>query len=396
MQTQICLLSGELMPNLIGILHQRPDVVAPIVTAQTDHQVAALQRALDAAGARLRFAEPRRVNAYDLADCRATLRQAAAGEGEFTFNWTGGTKIMSYAARRVAEESKAKALYVLGNSREVLVEDLATGEFRTDVTDAARLNLNIMAHLLAAGHTVEGANTPDQFRARYSPAPPLVDAAVAIMDAHPKERRDLYALANAREKAVKPLNLNAHFINLLRAAKLVQNGRQPGELLLGYETLIPASHLESPQEANARFLAASYLEVFIWDQVKQRSGLDEVGWSVRLNPFREGRSLELDLAIAGEGRFLIGETKTRVELDALTDLLEEQYARCRRIGGPFARWMLYVHQFRGEFGGGAADQRIASAVQRALDYGGKLLWHDDLADLPNIVITMLDERKPVL
>jgi len=35
MKTQLCLLSGEVMPNVIGVLYDRPQRVVPVVTKQS-------------------------------------------------------------------------------------------------------------------------------------------------------------------------------------------------------------------------------------------------------------------------------------------------------------------------------------------------------------------------
>ena len=39
MRTQLCLLSGELMPNVIGVLYERPERIMPVVTKQSAYQV---------------------------------------------------------------------------------------------------------------------------------------------------------------------------------------------------------------------------------------------------------------------------------------------------------------------------------------------------------------------
>ena len=91
------------------------------------------------------------------------------------------------------------------------------------------------------------------------------------------------------------------------------------------------------------------------------------------------------------------ESKGRVELGEmggkLADLIEEQYARTRRVGRLFGQWVLYVHQFRAEFDAPNARAIIASQEERARDFGGHLLWHDDLVDFPVLVGGFLNERK---
>jgi hypothetical protein len=114
MKTQVCLLSGEVMPNVIGVLQTGAKRVLPVVTAESEHQTDAFGEALSAAGSQALLLEPVRVLPHDLADCMDTLRRAVADlpRGAVEINWTGGTKVMSYAARRLAEELRVPALYV--------------------------------------------------------------------------------------------------------------------------------------------------------------------------------------------------------------------------------------------------------------------------------------------
>lgn len=393
MNTHVCLLSGDLMANVIGALHDRADRVLPVATPAACRLVDFLRDALRAAGSRATVDEPMEVAPFDLDDCLAALRRVADRCPGASYNWTGGTKVMSFAARRVAEERRARALFVRTASREILIEDLAAGTSRVDVTDALRLGLNLLAHFRAAGHTVDAAQTPAEFTLHYTPSPDLVIAANAILDASPSERGDLFQLASADRLPVTPRRLNSGFLYILRRASLIEPGPEPGSFLIASGTALPKFHLESPQDANARFLRASFLEVFLWAQIRERCGVTDVGWAIRLNPGEQGRMAEIDIAVSGDGRLLIIEAKTNVELARLADTLEEQAARCRRLGGPFARWMLYIHKFRAEHTAADAAAVIAAQEARAEDYGGRLVWHDDLNDLPAIVGALLEDRE---
>jgi len=161
--------------------------------------------------------------------------------------------------------------------------------------------------------------------------------------------------------------------------------------LLSWETLLHPFHRQRAQHQNAAFLKSLCLEVFIWSQIKDRAGLDDVAWHVVLNPAQKGRVAELDVVVSGEGRLLVIECKNHLDLDQLPDVIEEQYARTRRIGRLFGRWMLYVHRDRADYPASNAVAIIASQEAKARDYGGRLLWHDDLADLPVTVTTFLQE-----
>ncbi|MCX7819864.1 MAG: DUF1887 family CARF protein [Kiritimatiellae bacterium] len=122
-RTQICLMSGEVMPNVIGILLDKPDRAVSIVTDQSRAQVEPLRRALSAATCRSVIEPAREVEPFDGRHCASLIRSITAeAGGEVCVNWTGGTKMMSCAARRVAEEQGWRSLYVNTQGLEVIVE----------------------------------------------------------------------------------------------------------------------------------------------------------------------------------------------------------------------------------------------------------------------------------
>ncbi len=397
MKTQLCLLSGELMPNVIGVLHQHPDRVVPVVTKQSAYQVQHLEAALLAADCSAAVQDPVTVLPYDLADCIQAIGKAASAGGEVTINWTGGTKMMSYAARRVAETTPTGALYVNTADRQVVIEDQpGAGAVQEEMLNSADLGLNTLVHLRAAGHTVQDGRSLAEFRAAHTPAPELQTAAEAVMDAHPREWQDLFRLGDARDKPYTPRYLSPGLVTGLARAKVIQAASVPGAYFLHTETLGRPFHRNSPQDENAKFIKGGYLEVFLWSQLKNRGAFDDVAWHVQLNPGQKGRTAELDAVVASEGRLLTVEAKGRLELSELADLIEEQYARCRRIGRLFGHWVLYVHQYHAEYQSPNAPAVISSQEARARDYGGRLFWRDDLVDLPVLVAGYLNEARPAL
>lgn len=396
MKTQLCLLSGELMPNVIGVLHSGVRQVLPIVSRESAAQVDSFRQTLAATGNPVTVLDPVTVLPFDPADCRNTLSQAIGNHPDLEINWTGGTKIMSYAVRQLAEKHGLPALYVNTNGREILRENPADGSVRSEMIDTARLGLNVLTHILAAGHTVEGGESREAFRARCTPAPELVQAATLILDARQSERHELHQLAKANQTAFRPDRLNAGFLKALTQAGLIEPAADSGKFFLSHTTKLHPFHLQSPEQQNATFLRSTYLEVFLWSQIKERSAIEDVAWHVALNPGVKGRAAELDVALAHEGRFVVLECKQRLDLDELAKVIEEQAARARRIGRLFGRWMLYLHRYRWEHDEPEADAKISSQEARAADFGGKLLWHEDLADLPVTIATFLNEGRLVL
>lgn len=396
MKTQLCLLSGELMPNVIGVLHSGVRQVLPIVSRESAAQVDSFRQTLAATGNPVTVLDPVTVLPFDPTDCVNTLSQAIGVHPDLEINWTGGTKIMSYAVRQLAERHGLPALYVNTNGREILRENPADGSVQSEMIDTARLGLNVLTHILAAGHTVEGGESLEAFRTRCTPAPELVQAATLILDARPSERYELRELAKADRAAFQPQQLNADFLKALTQAGLIEPAADAGKFFLAHTTKLHPFHRQSPEEQNAIFLRSTYLEVFLWSQIKERSAIEDVAWHVALNPGVRGRAAELDVALAHEGRFVVLECKQHLDLKELAKVIEEQAARTRRIGRLFGRWMLYIHHSRAEYDAPGSDAIIASQAARAADYGGKLLWHDDLKDLPVTVATFLNEGRLTL
>ena len=196
MKTHLCLLGGEMMPNIIGVLQDNADCVIPIVSKETSRQLPAMQEALHLAGSRATFADELIVLPHDPTHCAEVVEKITCSTGELVVNWTGGTKVMSYAARRFAERRQIPALYVNTATKEI-VRELPGAEVQTEVFDPTALGLNVLAHLYAAGHTVDHGGSLREFHRRSSPAPQLVAAAEAILDARPTELNALRELSEA-------------------------------------------------------------------------------------------------------------------------------------------------------------------------------------------------------
>src|ERR1051325_4142892 len=396
MKTQLCLLSGELMPNVIGVLHDQPHRVVCVATERSAEQVRPFKSALGSAGCRPDFGDPVVVEPYNLPKCTETINRVASPADGLTVNWTGGTKVMSYAARRVAQDLCARALYVNTADSQILIEEPAgAGPARVESLNSAKLGLNTLVHIQAAGHSVDCAPSLGGFRRAHTPAPELRAAAEAIVEAPPYYWPDYFKLSEAFDKAFIPRRLNPKILRLLEDAKIIL-GDSATRFLLHAETLGRPFHRSSGQEENAKFIRGGYLEVFLWSQLKDRGAFDDVAWHLMLNPGARGRGAELDVVVSGEGRLLTVESKGRLDLSELSDLIEEQYARTRRIGRLFGHWVVYIHQFRAEYQSSNAAAILKSQEARARDYGGRIFWHDDLVDFPVLVAGYLNEVRPGL
>ncbi len=380
----ICLMGAEQMPNVIGVLYDRPDVVIPVVTKSSRRTVESLKAALNYAGCGCIVEEPIEVLPYDYEDCRSVIAKVV-DEGA-TVNWTGGTKVMALAAHEV---DAGKRLYVNTEDNEILEED-SRGRSSHPI-DSAQLGVNAVVQIAASGNAFESGLTADDIHRMHAPDPSLIQAANAIFDLSSAGQRDLRLLS--RKSPVR-LSLDKDTVAMLMNAKLIMPAAN-GCHQLHYETLTRPFHRESAQEANARFLTATYLEVFIWSQLKTRGAFDDLLWHVQVNPHQQGRLSEFDVIVSSENRFLVIDCKTGVNPQQLASIIEETHASTRKVGRIFAKWVLYINKFEdelaGEIGAGG-ENMLASQKLRAKEFGGMLIFRDQLDHLADVIAAGMVKR----
>ncbi len=391
MKTQVCLMGGEVMPNVIGVLFDRPHRVVPVVTTASRGQVEAFKRALTSANCGAVVEPEREVPPYEINDVAAVLKQIGAErEGEISVNWTGGTKIMSYAARRTAEEHGWRALYVDTHGLQVMVDEPGESMASRHPIIPQSLGINALTHIVAAGHTVDGAETAADFAERHTPDPRLQRAADIFLDATERESIDLRRLADATTTPYVPRHLSPNKTRALEEARLIRRAEAAAFVVEAVETLVRPFYLRSVQEGNSEFLRSGYLEVFVWNQLK-RGGFDQVAWHVQLNPHKKGKLRELDVVVEHDARLLVVECKTALGDRRPADLVEEQYAISRTVGRAFSSWLLYIHQFRED-----AGSTVESQEERARSFGGALVWRNDLERVHEIVLEQFSSIRPMV
>ncbi|MCX7634707.1 MAG: DUF1887 family CARF protein, partial [Syntrophales bacterium] len=106
MKTLVSLCSDQTIPNVLGILHFRPDALLFVSTPAMEHKgvvhdiLATVQRRLPHRYRLYENAHVVEVHENDILDCQRKLEGwiTTQPEGEFIVNLTGGTKLMSIAA----------------------------------------------------------------------------------------------------------------------------------------------------------------------------------------------------------------------------------------------------------------------------------------------------------
>lgn len=381
-QIHVCLLGGELMPNILGVLYDKADKVQPMATEYSTGQIDAFREALFAAGWHGEVAAPLLIPPFDETKCfRILANTELSSNALITANWTGGTKPMSYALRRFAEERSWRLMYVNTGSRQLLIQDAPGNRVHEEFLNTQEIGVNNLVHILAAGHTVEGVSSVQDFRNRCYPDNRLVTATDWIIDANRSIERDLRNLSRAYKKPVYINSIDKERLQQLVDASLIKRAPDNEGWYLAEETLLHPFYLSTPQEVNANFLTGTFLEVFIWNQLRRRGVFDDVAWHVQLNPRQAGRVAELDVVAARDGRFVIVECKKSLggnSRQRLSALIEEQAARARKVGRLFGRWVLYIDINPDDEMG---ENVITSRELRAANYGGTLIWRAGLSSI---------------
>ena len=111
--TMIALVGGQPMPNLIPIRHYRPDSVLLIYTERTQNVYERLKSTLQPATT----VHGLETDSYRIVSIITSIQewldQADIQEdNEITFNLTGGTKAMAFAAYSVAQQRKFPFIYL--------------------------------------------------------------------------------------------------------------------------------------------------------------------------------------------------------------------------------------------------------------------------------------------
>lgn len=113
MTVMILLVGEQPIPNLLPVLHERPDEVLLVHTDRTREQSERLGKLLETHRCR---SESLFVPAFDIAQIRAQLGERLAEKGwrgpETLFNLTGGTKTMAFAAYELAVRLRSDFLYL--------------------------------------------------------------------------------------------------------------------------------------------------------------------------------------------------------------------------------------------------------------------------------------------
>lgn len=373
MKIQICLIGGEVMPNVIGALQYKPDVIKAIATEQTERMAVSFGEALQSTGFHCRVETAVCPDGFDVGRLKQTvLRLEIPENAQIQVNWTGGTKAMSAVAREAALERQWPLVYVNTQQSEFLLEE--AGMQRAEGFDLKALGITAMTQIISAGHRVEnGITDSDTLRSCAKPSPELIHAALAI-------QKSRYSKALRRLAGQKPVgkgDLDPGLASILESAGLiVSNG---ADWIPGADHGVRPMPGESVEEAAAKFISSGWLEVFIYDTLSVLFSPDDINWHVTVNRGIRGRMSEFDILLHQDGRLLVVDTKVDTTAGQLSQQIMHTCSSTLRIGRLFSKWAIYIHRYADELIREPEDEAILrSQIERAQEFGGLLLFRDDL------------------
>ncbi len=120
MQTHLCLISKQPLPNLIPLLIEKPQQAVFLVTPEMKIQASRLSRLLQPRGIKV---EEVNIPAYDLETVNGIVEEILrhqTGSSEITLNVTGGTKISAMAAFLAFYTNNRRIIYLDTGSERLL------------------------------------------------------------------------------------------------------------------------------------------------------------------------------------------------------------------------------------------------------------------------------------
>lgn len=370
MNTHVCLVSAQLIPNVLPVLRERPERVVLLVSADMRERGRILERIFRDRGLRVFVHD---IPPYDLEGalsvCRGVLETYGA-DGAVTLNVTGGTKVAALAAYQQFFFDSRRIIYVDTEHDRIL----ELGEHPGGAPLSENL-LRVGEYLACCGKRMrpsaeERRGEDEAWRDRDVTArlcrllladPPMLRTLNGVM-AEPGRSRPPYVVDFASYPA-----LRTELFELLTRSGLARRG-EGGALLV--ET-----------EAVRAYLNGGWLEEHVFNTVRglRVPGLDcrlnvHVEWRGGASVSREPTTNEHDVLFTHRNRLHVVSCKTS-GLDRASALfpkgkeaLYELDSLSRNVGGSHARALLVsAHRLRPE------DLRRARELDIAVFKGTDLL-----------------------
>lgn len=317
MKAQLILVGGRPMPNMLTILHNKPDIIVAITSQDRKEELPYLKKAIREL---LKDTKPSCnldalddeqyiVDAFSLPGIRIACELALEHypDAEWLFNITGATTIMSIGAYEVSREHIQRVKWCYLDTAHTSVVTPSGSQANEQL-----FTISVKEYLTACYCTLEDGDLEDyrtiheiqwlEF-AQYLGRDPRK---AALLKNILKNIQDINKSENRKIDASMPQSYDLNglseetLIMLEQAAKvgIVSNWR--------VETTQCHFLLSEPQY---KFLDGTWLEVYTQEEVKQLGIFSNYEWGKKIKD-RYGRKNQLDVAMIYKAQLLIVECKT--------------------------------------------------------------------------------------
>ena len=363
--SHICLVSDQLLPNLIPVLMLRPRCVHLVVTPSMKSKARRFERLVKERGIRVESHHDAPSSGMpNLMHFAEELAVILSGTGPFILNVTGGTKPMALALQQVLPELLEDVEVVYTDTQSGQIEVLSPrGRAPLPIESVVDLELYLRAQGLTAR---KAASDNPAWLTRVEQLRPLT---YWLARHAPRIEGFIGALNAAAERALAgwPESFRAEQ-TLESRSKLAREALQKlASDDFGLIRSISEKTVRFEGEDAARYLGGIWLEHYAWLRLRDlgasdvRCGLD-VAWQERSGG--KGALNELDVVAVKNNRLLLIECKTaRLDRDWLKDqqILNKLESLGRNAGGLFGEAILLsARRLNDEMRARASAYRLAT------------------------------------
>ncbi len=343
MKAQLILVGGRAsIPNILTIIHQRPDIIVAVSSTESKKDVPRLEQAIKAVHPTYQLEQVDPVDAFDFSQIYSVCEKAVKNhpDAEWIFNITTGTTIMSIAAYEVAKKYRQslsiQCWYINTSQTRVisLAEDSQEKIFQITVSQYAAAYNRVLSpgDLDDERRYVELHWLP--FAQRLGKNPHDASLIKLVMNKI-KNRPGKDKEGEDKSKYYPMEGLSDGVYSLLEEAQHLQLISQ-----LTRDTTSIGFRLSYFQD---RFLNGAWLEAYVWDEAKKLGDLDDCKmddcqWN---HTIIDGKSKnELDVVMTYKAQLLIAECKTGEEEAFDSKTLYKLDSVANLLGGRFVSKLL--------------------------------------------------------
>ncbi len=316
MKGLLILVGGRPMPNMLTVLHEKPDIIVPIISQdrldELPHLKRSIQELLKDSGHKYTFVEDiGTVNAFNLDDIKQRCREAllAYSVTDWIFNITGATTLMSIGAYEIARayaDKKYIRCWYLDTAHTNVIALIGAGRGKDIFQTTVKEYITACYWSLRDGDN-EGyrakqetewlsfaqwlGKNPETIGALKGFLRLLGNMQISGMPRPTKDHPTTYTLAELSSKMYD-------FVCRAKQADILSNWNGNRHL---------CTFLLS--DVQYQFLNGTWLELYTWDEVRKTGKFFSYEWSKKILDPR-GRVNQLDVAMTYKAQLFVVECKT--------------------------------------------------------------------------------------